>query len=132
MGRRCIAPMAISERQFVLGSLVSAMVLMLALSQSYKHMRHSWFFRPDVKRLEVPVVALCYRFVAAVSALAGSSASVSSPTGSPCCMFANLSQSRPAVTNSTICKPLRISDRHGLELGKVRKFSSHLTCDDLR
>ena len=50
--------MAVSERQFVLGSLVSAVLLTLALSQSCRHTRHSWFFRPDVKRLEVASVAL--------------------------------------------------------------------------
>ena len=55
--------MAISERQFLLGSLVSTVLLMLALSWSYRHTRHSWFFRPDVERLEVHPVVLCCRLV---------------------------------------------------------------------
>ena len=37
----------------MLGAFVALATLMLALSQSYKHTRHSWFFRPDVQQLEV-------------------------------------------------------------------------------
>ena len=41
----------------MLGALVSLAVLMLALSRSYRHTRHSWFFRPDVAQLEVRLCA---------------------------------------------------------------------------
>jgi len=44
----------------MLGSLVSAVLLMLALSRSYRHTRHSWFFRPHVTQLEVHRGLLCH------------------------------------------------------------------------
>ena len=51
--------MGIPERQCMLGALTSLAVLMLALSWSYRHTRHSWFFQPDVVRLEARTCVGC-------------------------------------------------------------------------